>query len=296
MSQRRLTAQIKAALYAYATAFAGGIEFTAWKAATLAGLKATPSGDGGEDWAEDDPELPRLERSGIGGMLGAWRRTRDRCLRTMGLSVHKASAYAAAKEPEALGWTFDRSTLPELLALGDEFTRATTSTEGALTRAVWHSWVRGWTNAAADLTVDDAITEALRATRVELQHQGMELVRAGTARELRDKILADLGSGAYDGMNPEIVADQLRRKFGAAEYNWERLARSEIALAQSRGKVEMYEREGIERVDYVTAGDERVSNICRALEAASPYPIATAPVPVQDSHPNCRCTVRARID
>lgn len=296
MTQRRLTAQIKAILGAYATAAHGGIAFEDWKAAMVGSLKSTPSGDGGEDWAEDDPELPRLERSGIGGMLQAWRRTRDRALRILGLTAAKYYGADSAKEAEGLGWVFDRSSLMQLLALGDEFTAATTSTEGALTRAVWHSWVRGWVNGAAELSVDDSITEALRVTRTELQHQGMELVRAGTARELRDKILADLGSGAYDGMNPEVVAEQLRRKFGAAEYNWERLARSEIAMAQSRGKVEMYEREGIERVDYVTAGDERVSTICRQLEASGPYTIAAAPIPVQDSHPNCRCTLRARID
>ena len=75
------------------------------------------------------------------------------------------------------------------------------------------------------------------------------------------------------------------------DYNWERLARSEIAMAQSDGSLALYEQQGITLVDYSTAEDEFVSTICRELAAAGPYTIDKCPVPVRDSHPGCRCAL-----
>ena len=49
--------------------------------------------------------------------------------------------------------------------------------------------------------------------------------------------------------------------------------------------------EGVEKVDFLTAGDARVCPTCSALEANNPYPVADAPRPA--IHPFCRCTVAA---
>lgn len=259
-----------------------GGTFDTWRAAAL-GAK----GAGGESWAEQDPALPRIEASGIAAMARRWRTLRDAALRVVGLAQF-------GKAP--VSFVFDPSMLAELLALGDEFTRDVTKLDGPLEKAMWQAWVRGLANAADELDLDAAIDESLASARAVLQSRGFELVRDGVARELRDKIVAELASGAYDGMNPEIVARQLRQQFAAAEYNWERLVRSEVAMAQSDAKLDTYRGAGVERVDYLTAGDSRVSTICRSLAAAGPYAIADAPVPVRDSHPNCRCTIVAHLD
>src|SRR5690606_8606567 len=104
-------------------------------------------------------------------------------------------------------------------------------------------------------------------------------------------IVAALASGEFDGQNPVNVARELQRRFDGGDYNWERLARSEIAMAQSDGSLALYEQQGITLVDYSTAEDEAVSTICRELAAAGPYTLDKAPVPVRDSHPNCRCAI-----
>lgn len=246
---------------------------------------AKAPGDG-EPWAEEDPELPKLEARAINGTLALWHTLRDDAIDLLDLGAK------SAKVSEV--FTFDPALLARLLAMGEQFTSATTAMEGPLTRAVWESWVRGWANAAAELDVDDAISAAQDAVRSELRERGLSLVRSGVAREYRERIVAELASGAYDGMNPANVAEQLRRQFGHGEYNWERLARSEIGLAQSEGKLAQMAANGFEEYDYITAGDSKVSAICRSLAAAGPYRIGEGPVPVRDSHPVCRCSVRPR--
>jgi SPP1 gp7 family putative phage head morphogenesis protein len=273
-----------------------GLPFAHWKAEAIATLKAAPEHQHLEPWAESDPNLPRLEAAGIAGMLTLWRRLRDDTLAALNLPDGKALAsWIARKGGIGTVFTFDPSTVVEILALGDQFLHDSTTLEGPLLRAVWQAWVRGWINASTEMSVDAAITAAHEGTRAQLQQRGLSLVRSGLGRTLRDKVLAELSSGIYDGMNPLVVAQQLRRKFGQQEYNWERLVRSEMAIAQSEAKLARYIDEGIEQMDYVTAGDSRVCPQCLGLEAASPYLAADCPIPVIDTHPNCRCTIRARL-
>lgn len=133
--------------------------------------------------------------------------------------------------------------------------------------------------------------------RTQLRTRGGELVRSAFARAWNDRIMGELSSGAFDGMNPVTVAAALQRKFEAGEYDWERLVRSEMALAQSRAKREIYIANGVTRYDYTTAGDDRVSAICRSLADGGPYDIGSpdAPIPVESSHPGCRCSLSPHV-
>ena len=65
----------------------------------------------------------------------------------------------------------------------------------------------------------------------------------------------------------------------------------DMAMSQSfsRGAIALYQREGVQTVDYLTAGGPRVCPVCLAAEAKNPWPIAQVPQPAL--HPFCRCTI-----
>jgi SPP1 gp7 family putative phage head morphogenesis protein len=259
------------------------------RAAMAQGLVALKAG-GGEGWAEPDPNLPRIERTAIDELLALWRQLGTATLGQLELTGALEGASA-----------FRFSAVEHLVALtlnGEAFVRAAGAAEGPLVQQAFAAWVRGVANASAEIgdAATDVVASVRQAYRDSLRVRGLELVRDGTVRTYREAIVDRLVSGEFDGKNPRDVARALSRQFDAGEYNWERLARSEIAMAQVDGKRAEYEAAGITRVDYVNANDGKVSTICRGLAAGGPYALAKAPVPVRDSHPECRCTWRPVLD
>ena len=260
------------------------------------------SDDEGEPRAEADPQLPALEASTTDAMLADWTQLRDDVLRIIGLDTpSKAAALKAGEGDDDFGFIFDRSRLPDLLAHGN---RATPSIAGNLLGGQTGAWDRGIVNAGLELIagfdapeVQAAIAERRAQMRQHYAEQGLELVRGGMSRRFESNIVGLLSSGGYDGQNPVHVAADLQRRFGGGEDNWRRLARSEITWAQAEGKLDGYREAGVTEYDYETSEDGRVSRICLDLAALGPYDIddASSPIPLRDSHPNCRCSVRARV-
>lgn len=63
--------------------------------------------------------------------------------------------------------------------------------------------------------------------------------------------------------------------------------------AMSQGALSLYRTEGLEYVDLITAGDQRVCQACADAEANSPYLLIDAPVP--GLHPGCRCSLAPTV-
>lgn len=245
--------------------------------------------EGGEGWAEADPALPKIERRSIAALLTLWAALEAEVFATLSLPKTKGAKTKAELPP----FRFDAvASLTELLRMQEIFVQAAGAERGPLVQAMFDAWLRGLANAQEE-TDSDPIPDALRRVRGQYAARGMELVRNATVRSFREDIVARLVAGEFDGMNPVEVAAKLRQRFGAHDYDWVRLARSETAMAQVDGKLEQYAEAGITHVHYVTAKDSRVSRICRDLAAAGPYLLAVAPVPVRSSHPGCRCSLRA---
>ncbi|MBB5885475.1 hypothetical protein DYQ93_11400 [Xanthomonas sp. LMG 8992] len=253
----------------------------------------------GEPWAESDPALHALERRTIEGMGATWSAHAGRVMELLGLA-----------QPGTEPYRFDLQQLPQMLYLGD---RASATLGAQLLSASVDAWDRGVANAAEDVgggkharkapvaleddpELVDAIARMRESIRAQLRSSGLAKVSDGIVRVYRERIVAALTAGEFDGQNPVNVARELSERFDAGDYNWERLARSEIGEAQAVGKMDLYAQQGVEWYDYETAGDGKVSRICRELEAAGPYRVGdpASPIPVRDSHPNCRCTARAR--
>ncbi len=253
----------------------------------VGGTAATESG---EPWAEEDPALPALEADTVAALLAAWRRLQADTFAALGLPVEDGKAAGD------IGWTWLPHMDALLRQLMDEFEIALGSADGALVKAMMEAWTRGALNASASLGLDAALRASRDAVALLMHERGMQLVRTVIHRGYESDLLAGLAEGAYNGESPANVARQLRRRFGAHDYDWERLARSEIAQAQALGKEDEYRELGVEEYEYVTANDNRVSAICRANAAGGPYPLGQGPLPMRDSHPNCRCTITAVID
>lgn len=257
------------------------------------GNKATEES---EPWAERDRNLPRLEREGITRQVLRWWALGRLAAGVLGFNTTDRTFSPGPGMGDA--FVTPTNALVDLLALGERFTRENSGEDAPVLRATWEAWVRGWINGADDVDGDaDGYLDIADAVRSQLVERGGELVRSTVGRAYVDRVVNALVGGAYDGMNPVNVAADLQRRFGAGEYDWERLVSSEMAIAQSRGKLDVYRAEGVEFYDWTTAATG-VCPTCDAHAAAGPYRVddPNSPIPVVDSHPMCRCSCVAALD
>ncbi len=70
---------------------------------------------------------------------------------------------------------------------------------------------------------------------------------------------------------------------------------TDLAVSQSlsNGAVDLYSSEGVTKIDYLTAGDERVCEICLNAEGGNPWDISEVPKP--GLHGSCRCCIAAAV-
>ncbi len=246
----------------------------------------------GESAAENGDQLARAERSALLAISRDWSGLQTETFAVLGLSSTNKALKA-----DASVFSFDADTmLAALLGLQDEFVSAVGAEDGDYLAQLYTAWAVGVSTAAEQVDAQAMADAARRRYLVAVADQGLAQVRDTAVRVYAEDIVASLRSGVYDGENPADVARELRERFDVREYDWKRLARSEITQAHAVGKMDQYAELEVERYDYVTAGDARVSTICRGLAAGGPYVVGQGPLPMRDSHPNCRCTVVARAD
>lgn len=67
-----------------------------------------------------------------------------------------------------------------------------------------------------------------------------------------------------------------------------------LSTGLSQGALNLYRSEGVQRVSWLTAGDDRVCPTCEQNGENSPFPIDE--FPTMPSHPLCRCVASAELD
>lgn len=247
-----------------------------------------------ENYVEDGAALTRLERDTESALLGGWWDLYDATLQALAVAT---GAGKGVKAPDPVFLFDPGSMIVALRELEEAFIAEAGGEEAALARNTFAAWLRGIENASAELQADAAevVTEAVRRQNAAaLASNALAQATATTVTAYRDDIVAALAEGAYDGESPLDVARKLRQRFGAHEVDWERLARSEIAQAQASGKMDAYAEMEIERYDWIPAGDS--CPVCTSQAANGPYRVGSGPLPMRDSHPNCRCTVAAVVE
>ena len=105
--------------------------------------------------------------------------------------------------------------------------------------------------------------------------------------------LRDLIEQSFEQETPiDELAEAIRDAATFSEARAEMIANTEVQRAQVSGSLDTWKQTGlnIELSWQLSNLDPCV--ICLAFSEDGPYPLKSAPVPVDDSHPNCRCVLR----
>ncbi|WMM26670.1 hypothetical protein RBU61_08325 [Tissierella sp. MB52-C2] len=128
----------------------------------------------------------------------------------------------------------------------------------------------------------------------ELLRNGMELVST-KAKNKKADVLNIMAEHAAVGDNPvEWARDleyRLKKSITGERWYWERLARSESAMAIDRAEMAEYEAEGFFHCEWDAAPD--ACHICLSLDGQM-WALEDAPKVVEDTHPHCRCRKKPR--
>jgi len=114
--------------------------------------------------------------------------------------------------------------------------------------------------------------------------RALEGMTEATGREM-GRVLSE-GLAAGDGPR-EIAADLADRIDAVGRTRAEVIARTEVMNSHNAGRIQEWERAGIEKVGVLIAPD--ACPICQAYNAGEPYPASEAYGNLPQ-HPNCRCS------
>lgn len=128
----------------------------------------------------------------------------------------------------------------------------------------------------------------------ELLRNGMERV-VTKAKDKEAEVINIMAEHAAVGDNPKEWArdleNKLKKTISGERWYWERLARSESAMAIDRAEIAEYEAEGFFYCEWDAAPD--ACHICLSLDGQM-WPLEEAPRVVEDTHPHCRCRKKPR--
>lgn len=128
----------------------------------------------------------------------------------------------------------------------------------------------------------------------ELLRNGMELVKT-KAKDKEADVINIMAEHAVVGDNPTEWArdleNKLKKTISGERWYWERLARSESAMAIDRAEMAEYEAEGFFYCEWDAAPD--ACHICLSLNGQM-WALEDAPRVVEDTHPHCRCRKKPR--
>ncbi|MDB1104623.1 hypothetical protein [Lentilactobacillus parabuchneri] len=88
----------------------------------------------------------------------------------------------------------------------------------------------------------------------------------------------------------QSIADRIQQ----SQFNMRRIVRSESAIAKYKINMATYKQQGYAMVDWIT--EPGACDKCQSIADDGPYDIDNAPEVVNDSHPNCRCSVIPYVD
>lgn len=231
----------------------------------------------GEDWADDDPELPRIERRTSKELLALW----------AALYLATRRAIGLAGDPGVAPWSSAPEQLVALLDAERGFLAQAAGNDSPIASGLLDIWRRGVANAAADLGNAAPVLTLSEAIAAQLRLAGLSQVRDTAARAYRERIVGVLASGALDNLPAQSLVRELKRRFDLGNYDWKRLVSSELVAAYGPAKIAEFRANGGEQYDWSTAGDGDVCPICAGHRDGGPYVIGAGPLPVIDSHPLC---------
>lgn len=111
---------------------------------------------------------------------------------------------------------------------------------------------------------------------------------------LRSELDRLLTRGIVQGVNPRVLARDLRKTFETSVFNSERLLITELGRVQTQVQEDSFNQAGYDEYEYVAQLDDRTSEVCRDLDGKrfkvkDMMPGENAP----PMHPYCRSSVSA---
>lgn len=248
-------------------------------------------------WAESDGQLPALSKRAESYLMAVWNRTQDELLRLLNLDGQENS-------PGTL-FEFENNEQQQLQLqqLQENTVYLAAAIDGGLAIALVSAHERGLLNSTRELKHPPNVgllatdqLDILAARQNALRDHALDQVTNSTTLSLKDRIYKELIDGDYNNLDPQTVAARLKQRFADRAINYRQIAHAEVAQAHALGKEQQFSALGVSMYDYKHSNDSKVSSICRAHAAAGPYQVGKGPLPVKDSHPECRCTIVARVD
>lgn len=113
---------------------------------------------------------------------------------------------------------------------------------------------------------------------------------------LRSELDRLLNRGMVQGLNPRVLARELRKTFDTSVYNSERLLVTELGRVQIQVQEDSFKQAEIEEYEYIAQIDNRTSKTCRSLDGEifkvkDMQPGTNAP----PMHPWCRSSIAAFV-
>jgi SPP1 gp7 family putative phage head morphogenesis protein len=174
--------------------------------------------------------------------------------------------------------------------------------DSAYQRGISHAAaeMRGQGATVSDRWIDSAFNRPIHADRVGLIYTRNFSELEGITQAMDQQISRILAQGIADGRNPRDLARLINDRVDKIGITRARmLARTEIISAHAEASLNSYEEAGLEGVnvkaEVLTAGDDRVCEICADLEDGGPYSMDEARGLIP-AHPNCRCVLTPIID
>lgn len=114
-------------------------------------------------------------------------------------------------------------------------------------------------------------------------------------KETQRRLALTISNGIKNKRGIPGLARDIKRDFAdMTRFRSELIARTETAEALSRASLDNMKAMGIDGKEWVTAGDDRVSDDCMGNEAEGVIPANqtfSGGVPAPPQHPDCRCTI-----
>ncbi len=126
----------------------------------------------------------------------------------------------------------------------------------------------------------------------------------GVSQAQSKKVNQIIADGLEKGQDPQKISQQIHSSIRSiSSKRAMRISRTEVVKSHVLGQVQTMKEAEIEEYNYITSNDSKVSKICRHNQGPKGrekiYQVQYAgtpnnPLPVLNSHPNCRCTVVIR--
>ncbi len=152
---------------------------------------------------------------------------------------------------------------------------------------------------------NDALREFSKSTHKQafdlLSHEALEwitnrslslakMVNGTTKEQLRAILAAEFAKGSSIAQITSLIKGFYKDGY---EKRAPMVARTEVITASNQGANALYKAEGVQKIQWYTALDERTCEECNALHRET-FPIDDGPRPAL--HVNCRCTITAYLD